>query len=63
MTTDIAFIAAQLDEATQDAALWERLSKAGDRAKQLARDLDKAKAALQREADAQAPDDDAPPED
>lgn len=54
MTTDIALIAAQLDEATQDAALWERLSKAGDRAKQLARDLDKAKAALQREADAQA---------
>jgi hypothetical protein len=54
MTTDIALIAAQLDEATQDAALWERLSKAGDRAKQLARDLEKAKAAKQKEADAQA---------
>lgn len=54
MITDIASIAAQLDEATNDAALWERLSKAGDRAKQLTRDLDKAKAALQRAADTQA---------
>lgn len=54
MTTDIASIAAQLDEATKDAALWERLSNAGERAKQLTRDLDKAKAAQQREADTQA---------
>lgn len=54
MTTDIASIAAQLDEATKDAALWERLSTAGDRAKQLARDLDKAKAASEKAAREQA---------
>jgi hypothetical protein len=54
MTTDIATIAAQLDEAKKDAALWERLSKAPELAKQLTRDLDRAKAAQQKEAATQA---------
>lgn len=54
MTTDTASIAAQLDEATKDAALWERLNKAPELVKQLTRDLDKAKASQQREAEAQA---------
>jgi hypothetical protein len=45
MTTDITFIAAQLNEAKQDVALWERLSNAGERVKQLTRDYERAKAA------------------
>jgi hypothetical protein len=54
MTTDIATIAAQLDEAKQNAALWERLSNAGERVKQLTRDYDKAKAAKDKADGAEA---------
>jgi hypothetical protein len=52
MTNDPAVIAAQLDQAKADLARWQTLCAAEELVKKLQRDYDKAKAAHERQAEA-----------